>query len=348
MVEREKFLKEAREVGIDEGKAHALFERLDGRVRAQDARALLTDRPARFTEQSGLSRTIQVLVWLGVLLVIGAHAWWSTTGYEELGFGLVLGLTLLWQVVFLGAAERTRRAGYTALTAGFAAVVAFYTPLTVYSLERLMGVDFDYRYNDFYPWISEGWVWMEVAAIAVAFALLYRYRHPFLTLPITIFLGFFAMDFGARVFGLALDSNEHGVEKLVLAVGIAMAAVGVLLDYRGLRRFALWPHIGSFWLIPWGLLELVDSESLPLFLIGGASILAGIWLARIAQLAFGALSIWAAFCMLAAEGPLFPFFLMAGGIAFIAAGIWLARGDTPIQRFLASRGLPAPQRDLAY
>lgn len=99
------------------------------------------------------------------------------------------------------------------------------------------------------------------------------------------------MDFGARTFGLALDSNEQGVEKLVLAVGLATAAAGAVLDYRGLRRFALWPHIGSFWLIPWGLLELVDSESLALFVMGGAAIVAGIWLARIGHLAFGAVAI---------------------------------------------------------
>src|SRR5215207_1079380 len=128
-IDRQNFLDAAREVGIEAEKANALFERLDGATARQDARSLLTDRPARFTDQTGLSRTIQVLVWLGVLLVIGAHGWWSTTGYEELGFGLVLGLTLLWQAVFLGAAERTRRSGYTALVAGFAAVVAFYTPL---------------------------------------------------------------------------------------------------------------------------------------------------------------------------------------------------------------------------
>jgi hypothetical protein len=93
---------------------------------------------------------------------------------------LVLGLTLMWQLLFLAAAEWARRAGDTALTAGFADIVAFYTPLSVYSLERLLGVGFDYRYEEFYPWISEGWVWMEVTAIAVAVALIYRYRHPFL------------------------------------------------------------------------------------------------------------------------------------------------------------------------
>jgi hypothetical protein len=346
-IDRQQLLQAARDVGIDDDAAEALLAQLNGGAARHDARALLTDRPARFTEQSGLSRMIQVLVWLGVLLVIGAHAWWSTNGYEEFGFGLVLGLTLMWQLLFLAAAEWARRAGYTALTAGFAAIVAFYTPLSVYSLERLLGVGFDYRYEEFYPWISEGWVWMEVTAIAVAVALIYRYRHPFLALPITIFVGFLAMALGARVFGLDLDSNGHGVEKLVLGVGVGMAAAGVLLDYRGLRRFALWPHIGSFWLIPWGFLELFDSESLPLFVVGGAAILAGVWLARIAHLAFGALAAWSAITLLA-EGALFPFFLLAGGILFVVAAVWLARGDTPLQRWLADRGLPAPQRDLAY
>lgn len=345
-IDRERFLEAAREVGIEESKASALLERLDGGRPADDARALLTDRPARFGDQSGLSRTVQVLVWLGVLLVIGAHAWWSTTGYEDLGFGFVLALTLLWQAVFLIAAERSRRAGYTALVAGFATVVAFYTPLTVYSLERVLGIDFDYRYHEFYPWISEGWVWMEIAAIAVAFALLYRYRHPFLMLPITLFVGFFAMDFGARTFGLSLEDGND-VERLVVTVGLLMAVVGVVLDYHGWRRFALWPHIGSFWLVPWGLYELLDAGSWPLFLVAGVAIAAGIWLARIAHLVFGALNAWCAITLIA-EGPLFPFLLMVGGLAFIAFGIWLARGDTPIQRWLANRGLPAPQRDLAY
>jgi hypothetical protein len=39
---------------------------------------------------------------------------------------------------------------------------------------------------------------------------------------------------------------------------------------------------------------------------------------------------------------------MLGGIGFIALAVWLARVDSPVRRWLAERGLPAPQRDLAY
>jgi hypothetical protein len=39
---------------------------------------------------------------------------------------------------------------------------------------------------------------------------------------------------------------------------------------------------------------------------------------------------------------------MLGGIGFIGLAVWLARVDSPIRRWLAERGLPAPQRDLAF
>jgi hypothetical protein len=49
-----------------------------------------------------------------------------------------------------------------------------------------------------------------------------------------------------------------------------------------------------------------------------------------------------------AHGAVFPFLLMAGGILFIVAAIWLAKADSPLRRWLDERTLPAPQRDLAY
>jgi hypothetical protein len=56
---------------------------------------------------------------------------------------------------------------------------------------------------------------------------------------------------------------------------------------------------------------------------------------------------WTAISM-TAHGAVFPFLLMAGGILFIVAAIWLAKADSPLRRRLDERTLPAPQRDLAY
>ena len=338
----DKFLAEADTVGIERDKALALFDRL-----YPSGRDELSRDGTPFGSQTGLSRTVQVFVGLGVLLVIGAHAWWSTQGYEAMGIGIVLALTLLWQLGFLAAAEWARRAGHALLEAGFATIVAFYTPLTIYSIERLLGAGFDdNQFNDFYPWISGGWVFMEIGSILVAAALLYRYRRPLLALPITLFTGFLLMDATARLVGDGLD-DEDTMKWVVLGGGIALGLLGIALDYLGWRRFAFWPHLTSIWLVAWGLPFCTGEHTWSLFLVAVIDLLVGVWLARITYLAAGGVIGWIAISM-NAHGAAFPFLLMAGGIVFIVAGIWLARADSPVRRWLAERELPAPQRDLAY
>ena len=338
----DQFLGEAAAVGIAREQALALFERLYPSEKAE-----LSRDGTPFGSQSGLSRTVQVLAGLGVVLVIGAHAWWSTQGYEALGIGLVLALTLLWQVGFLAAAEWAKRAGHGLLEAGFATVVAFYTPLTIYALERLFGVDFDdNEFRDFYPWISGGWVFMELGSIAVAAALLYRYRRPLLTLPMTLFTGFLLMDATARIAGNGFD-DEDTMKWVVLVGGIVLGLCAAFLDYRGWRRFAFWPHVTSISLVAWGLPFCTGEETWSLFAVAAIDLLVGVWLARLVYLAAGGIIGWTAISM-NAHGAAFPFILMAGGILFIVAAIWLAKADSPLRRWLAERELPAPQRDLAY
>jgi hypothetical protein len=340
----EQFMAEAAALGIDETAARSLYERLYG---APEGRPELTRDLLPFTSQTTLSRTVQAFVGLGVLLVIGAHAWWSTTGYEELGIGLVLALTLFWQAGFLAAAEWARRQGHGLLESGFAAVVAFYTPLTIYSFERLLGADFeDHHYNEFYPWISGGWVFMEAGSIAVAAALLYRYRRPFLLLPMTLFAGFLLMDATARIAGNGLDDYDT-LKWVVLGGGIAMGLAAVALDYLGWRRFAFWPHVVSIWLVAWGLPFCTDSTSLSLFIVAAVDLAVGVWLARLVYLVGGGVIGWAAITA-SAHGAALPFILLAGGVLFIVAAVWLAKADSPLRRWLAERSLPAPQRDLAY
>ena len=173
IVNRERFVAEAGEVGIERSAALSLFERL---YATPERGSELSRNGTPLTDQTRLSRTVQVFVGLGVLLLIGAHAWWSTKGYEAMGIGIVLVLTLLWQAGFLWAAEWAKRAGHGLLESGFAAIVAFYTPLAIYSVERLFGANFEgNEFRDFYPWISGGWVFMELGSIAVAAAdALYR------------------------------------------------------------------------------------------------------------------------------------------------------------------------------
>jgi hypothetical protein len=345
-MDRRTFLEAAERHGIAAVAAAALYEDLF-EAPAPTPLAPLARPTEPFAAQTQLTRTVQLLAWLGTLLLIGAHAWWSTKGYESIGIGVVLTLTLVWQTAFLGAAEWARRARVVTLEAGFAAIVAFYTPLAAYSVERLLGFEFRSNdFDDFYPYVSGGWVWMELAAIAAAILLLIRYRRPFLALPLTLFTGFLAMDGATR----ALGGWEHQstVQHAVLAVGIAILATGVALDYRGWRRFAFWPHIASVWLVAWGLDGLCGGRhALALFIAAALALALGVWLARTTYLIAGGLLGWAAVGV-SAHGAAFPFLLMLGGLVFVSFAVWLARSDSRVRRWLSARSLPAPQRDLAY
>jgi hypothetical protein len=339
-MERQQFLEAALRHGIPGTTAADLFEDLY-------ERKPLARQSTAFSEQTQLTRTVQVLVWLGTLLLIGAHGWWVTESYEAIGMGLVLALTFVWQVAFLAAAEWARRRGAATLESGFAAIVAFYTPLTAYAFESLIGFRFrGHDFQDFYPYVSGGWVWMELAAIGVAILLLLRYRRPFLALPLTLFTGFLAMDASTRLLGGW--RHESTVQHVVFAVGIVLLAAGVALDYLGWRRFAFWPHLASVWLVAWGLDALCDeNHPLTLFLAAAIALSLGVWLARSTYLAVGGLFAWAAVGV-SAHGSALPFALTVGGLAFVGFAVWLARTDSPLRRWLAARTLPAPQRDLAY
>jgi hypothetical protein len=154
------------------------------------------------------------------------------------------------------------------------------------------------------------------------------------------------MDATARLVGDGFD-DEDTMKWVVLGGGIALGLLGIALDYLGWRRFAFWPHLTSIWLVAWGLPFCTGDHTWSLFLVAAIDLIVGVWLARITYLAAGGIIGWTAISI-NAHGAAFPFLLMLGGIVFIVAGIWLARADSPVRRWLAERELPAPQRDLAY
>jgi hypothetical protein len=83
-VNREQFLAEAGQVGIERSAALSLFERL---YSTPERGSELSRNGTPLTDQTQLSRTVQVFVGLGVLLLIGAHAWWSPRGTRRWASG---------------------------------------------------------------------------------------------------------------------------------------------------------------------------------------------------------------------------------------------------------------------
>lgn len=358
-MDRAAFVTEAALVGIDESRAAALHERVFPQEPAAGATGEQLPSPAVAApaynalsrpvgdEERGsqLTRAIQVLVWLGVMLVIAAHAWWTSRAYDDREYSVVLLLTLAWQGACLGAAEWSRRRGFGSVEAGFAAIVAFYAPLSMYALERVAGFDLARDGDlDFYDWLSGGYPYLELASVGVSVALLLRYRRPFVMLPVTLMVAFSLTDGVGRLRG-AIGDDFHATEFSMLIAGIAILVAAVALDLRGWRRFAFWPHVVVIWFIGWELPWWSGGANWSLYLVAVIFLVLGTWLARMVYLAAGGLMTWIAVTFSARGGAL-PFVLLVGGIAFIVMAIWLAQRDSPVRRWLADRELRIPQRDL--
>ena len=125
MVTQEQFLHAAERAGIDCAHARALYGEL---YIPQPALQPHADPQERFELQNTLPRLVQTLLYLGVLLVIGSHAWWGTITERSSGMGGLLTLMLAYQAGFVVAAWFAARRGLPTLATGLAAIPVFFTP----------------------------------------------------------------------------------------------------------------------------------------------------------------------------------------------------------------------------
>jgi hypothetical protein len=297
-----------------------------------------------FAQTTRLSRSVKVLLYVGTFLVIGSYGWWAHQ--LKVGFAGLLALSLLYAAGFLAVALYARARGLDELARAAAVIVAFYIPVVVFASLRLLGLHFGFPHEGvsaFYQWISGGWIWLELAAIAGAVVLYLKFRDPLLALPLSLFTLFLAEDGTTRALGLHKHSSIHAIGAVVLAFAGATVAIGIFLDYRGYRRHAFWPHtfgaIGGVVGLEFLLAE--DSYQLALVLSGVAFLLLGVWLGRVGYLVAGGLALWVG---ITAYEPS-PVLLTLSGLALVGVSIWLSLANSPLRRWLQKRTLPAPQRD---
>jgi hypothetical protein len=344
-ISRERLIEATAAHGVSENVADAIWTALLAGQPVAARGAGLRREGEQFAAATRLSRAVRVLLFVGAVLVVGSFGWWSS----ELDWdpGGLLALAVVYGAGFLGVAVHARRRGLDELAAVSATIVAFYAPVVVYAALRLAGFEFAYEEDGvaaFYDWIDGGWIWMELVSVAVAAALYAVFRAPLLVFPLGLFLLFFAMDGTARVTGVDLDdASEQAIGAAVLAFGLLSGAVGVALDYRGLRRHALWPHVFCAVGVVDGLGFLLGSKSweLAAILAGAAFLAAGVWLGRVGYLIAGGLSLWVGVTALAPS----PIVLTLSGLSAVGVAVWLSLAASPLRRWLGSRTLPAPQRD---
>jgi hypothetical protein len=319
------------------------------RLAAYLGAAAAPDEQPRFTP-------VHVLYYLGGMIAIGAMSLFMGLGWNALGGWGGFFISVCYGVLALALTHWLLERKRLFLPAGILATLAVVmVPLAIFFAQMALGQWGDNKpYRDYHVFIDWRWIMMEFGTLAIGAILLWRYRFPFMLMPISVTLWYMSMDLVPFLMGQERVYDFEIRKFISLWFGLAMTLVAFWVDLRSRfsRDYAFWLYLFGV-LTFWGGLSLMDSGSelgkLAYCGINVLMILLGAVLGRRVFAVFGGLGVAGYLGYLSyrvfKDSLIFPLALSAVGLAIIWLGvIWQRREAQWSERL---RGfLPAPLREL--
>lgn len=294
-----------------------------------------------------------VLYYLGGLVAIGAMTLFMNLGWERFGGWGIFFISLAYAGIGLKLADRFANRGY-AVPAGICATfVVTLTPLAIYGLQQAMGWwPDDSVYREYHRYIRWHWLYMELGTLAMGALLAWRYRYPFMMMPLAVTLWYLSMDVAVMLAGGYGDFLFRAQVSMVFGLITTLLAFWVDLRDHSKRDYAFWLYL--FGVIAfWGGLSSQHSDSelakFIYFSINLAMIGIGALLSRRVFVVFGALGSAGYLGHLAAtvfrDSWLFPISLTLIGLGIIYLGVLWQKNEQTISARLRAR-LPGELRHL--
>ena len=333
---------------------------LDEAVRAGILSAEQAGRLVAFLSQ-GAAQTprfsfVHVLYYLGGLIAIGAMSLFMTLGWATLGGWGGFATAVFYGILALALTHWFLERKHLQIPAGIMATLAVVmVPLAIFGAQQALGYwGMDKPFRHYHQYIDGRWLMMEFGTLAVGAVLLWRYRFPFMLMPVSVTLWYMSMDLGPLLVGS--DWQDWDIRKLIsLYFGILFVGLAFWVDVRSRhtqRDYAFWLYL--FGVITfWGGLSLMRSGcELGKFLylmLNVGMILTGALLGRRVFAVFGGLGVAGYLGYLShrvfRDSLLFPFALSAIGLAIIALGVLWQRREAKWSATLRA-WLPKPLREL--
>src|SRR5690554_39176 len=234
-----------------------------------------------------------VLYYLGGLIAIGAMTLFMNLGWESFGGAGIVVLSALYAAIGLLLTRSFARKNLTIPAGICATFVVCLTPFAIYGLQQWLGLWPDNsRYRDYHQYIQWHWLYMELGTLAAGVAMAWRYKYPFLIMPIAVTLWYMTMDITAMLTG---GDYYWDLRKIVsMYSGLLMIALAFWVDIRSRHTadYAFWIYIFGV-LAFWGGMSAQYSDSelakLIYFSINIAMIGVGVLLVRRVFVVFGAI-----------------------------------------------------------
>jgi hypothetical protein len=287
-----------------------------------------------------------VLYYIGGMIAIGAMTLFMNLGWESFGgVGIVL-ISLFYGLAGVKLAN-VFKSKELAIPAGICGTfVIALTPIAVYGIQHAIGAwPDDSVYRDYHRYIKWHWLYMELSTLAVGAIVAWKYKYPFLVMPIAVTFWYLTMDLSAIITG---GDYSWELRKIVsLYSGLLMIALGFWVDIRTRNK-----EDYSFWLYLFGViafwggmsLQYSDSEMSKLiyFSINLLMIAAGVVIVRRVFVIFGAIGSTGYIAHLASgmfqDSWFFPIILTLLGLLVIYLGVLWQKNEmlitSKVRRFM--------------
>jgi hypothetical protein len=294
-----------------------------------------------------------VLYYFGGLIAIGAMTIFMNIGWESFGGWGIFFISLAYAGVGLKLTGHFQNKGLS-IPAGICATFAIaLTPLAIYGLQQALGLwPDDTTYHEYHRYIKWHWIYLELGTLAVGTIVAWKYRYPFLIMPIAVTLWYISMDLTAMISG---GDITWELRKLVsMYSGILMIGLAFWVDVRSRNTvdYAFWLYVFGVMAF-WCGLSAQDSDSelakFIYFMINVLMLGVGVLLIRRVFVIFGALGCCGYLGYLASsvfeDSWLFPIALTAIGLSIIYLGVIWQKNEATIT-LKARNLLPQQIREL--
>lgn len=306
---------------------------------------------------------VNVLYYFGGMVAIGAMSLFMTLGFQAMGVKGLLLIGLAYAFGALKVSDHFKAKGLFVPAGLLATLAVALVPLILWCLQSLAGAwpeGGSRNFSDYHHYIDWRWLMLEFGTLAAAAVMLWRYKLPFMVMPVAVTLWYMSMDVAN---GLMQNAgwDYQFMRDVSLVFGLATIAMAMWVDVRTrLSRDVAWRQDFAFWLyifgafMFWCALSLRDSNNewgkflyaaLNVFLV-----FLGAAIGRRVFTVFGALGVAGYLGYLShrvfQDSLLFPFALTLLGLGVVWLGVKWQRNEAAINAYL-SRWVPAGLRPRA-
>ena len=294
-----------------------------------------------------------VLYYLGGMIAIGAMTLFMNLGWESFGGWGIFYISLLYAGVGLKLTSLFQHKGYPVPAGICATFVVALTPLAIYGLQQALGLWPDESvYREYHRYIKWHWLYMELGTLAIGAIVAWKYRYPFLLMPVAITLWYLSMDISAMIVGGRADFELRSLVSMYFGLLMVLLAFWVDIRSRKTADYAFWLYI--FGVIAfWGGMTAQHSDNelsrFIYFCINMLMLGTGVILVRRVFVIFGAIggSIYLGHLASSVfkDSWLFPIILTAIGLLIIYLGVLWQKNEKVITD-KARSVLPVQLREL--